>query len=40
MSANVILGSLLVAGGAAFLFLGALGIVRMPRAKRVVLDRS
>ena len=30
MSANVILGSLLVAGGAAFLFLGALGIVRMP----------
>ena len=30
MGVNVILGSLLVAGGAAFLFLGALGIVRMP----------
>jgi len=30
MAINVVIGSVLVALGAAFLFLGALGIVRMP----------
>ena len=30
MAVNVVIGSILVALGAAFLFLGALGIVRMP----------